>query len=305
MRVKVKKLGKLSVFAGTALGLLAVYSPARASISGRMGSDCREGILAAPVSFLNAEDPGFARCFGVAGKVGGILPGQSHAWGENVGWIDFRSAEADLRVGGNILAGWIRVENLGWVHLGNGQPADGRSYSNRHGHDYGVNNDGRGNLSGWAWSETVGWISFDGVAIGGDGTFSGCAASENAGRIEFQSDDSAGYLVRTDPYPWKGIGRGVAVRAGNGGNPGGGESIGLSPTASKFTVPSPKSPFYSPALGKERIENEPVLRLSDSGGRLFRTILDRSRPSRGPPGKENIESLTDRFPRIYSNPAFA
>ena len=59
----------------------------------------------------------------------------------------------------------IRIKNLGWVHFGDGHPENGVFYSNKMVRDYGVNNDGRGNLSGWAWSESVGWINFKGTQI--------------------------------------------------------------------------------------------------------------------------------------------
>ena len=60
------------------------------------------------------------------------------------------------------------------------------------------------NVSGWAWSETIGWISFNctdrgvcgtsnyGVKINADGTFSGYAWSENIGWIDF---------APSGPYP--------------------------------------------------------------------------------------------------------
>jgi len=60
------------------------------------------------------------------------------------------------------------------------------------------------NVSGWAWSETIGWISFNctdrgvcgtsnyGVNIDGSGNFSGYAWSENIGWINF---------APTGPYP--------------------------------------------------------------------------------------------------------
>jgi len=58
------------------------------------------------------------------------------------------------------------------------------------------------NVSGWAWSSNIGWISFNnttgggttnyGVNIGADGKFSGYAWSENIGWIDF---------APTGPYP--------------------------------------------------------------------------------------------------------
>jgi len=58
------------------------------------------------------------------------------------------------------------------------------------------------NVSGWAWSENIGWISFNnisgggtidyGVNIDGAGNFSGCAWSENIGWISFNQTDLTG-----------------------------------------------------------------------------------------------------------------
>jgi hypothetical protein len=60
------------------------------------------------------------------------------------------------------------------------------------------------NVSGWAWSSNIGWISFNctdrdvcgssdyGVDIGSDGTFSGYAWSENIGWISFNESELSG-----------------------------------------------------------------------------------------------------------------
>lgn len=138
--------------------------------------------------------------------VGTIIAGYNHAWGENIGWVDFSPEEDSIEIGENILSGWIRIENLGWVHLGGGNPRNGCRYSNLDAGDYGVNNDGKGSLSGWAWGETFGWICFDGVSIDEDGEFSGYAFSRNVGYILLNSSGRVGFMVRTDPYPWARIG---------------------------------------------------------------------------------------------------
>ena len=39
--------------------------------------------------------------------------------------------------------------------------------------DYGVSNDGSGNLAGWAWNDAYGWISFCGNNSGGGSTWNG------------------------------------------------------------------------------------------------------------------------------------
>ena len=57
------------------------------------------------------------------------------------------------------------------------------------------------NLSGWAWSENIGWISFNstegggsnyGVTVASNGRLSGYAWSENIGWITFNQNDLNG-----------------------------------------------------------------------------------------------------------------
>lgn len=64
-----------------------------------------------------------------------------------------------------------------------------------------VANDGEGNLSGYAWSENTGYIKFDptngGVHINSSGEFTGSALSENVGWIIFSGDNK----VKTDWRP--------------------------------------------------------------------------------------------------------
>ena len=93
-------------------------------------------------------------------KIGRIIKGSDLIWGESIGWINLGATHADVKIGSNILAGWVWLENCGWVCLGNGHPLEGRRYSNRGSCDWGVNNDSQGKLSGFAWSEVTGWISF-------------------------------------------------------------------------------------------------------------------------------------------------
>lgn len=73
---------------------------------------------------------------------------------------------------------------------------------------YGVLNDGEGNLSGYAWGENTGWINFDptsyGVTIDSDGYFHGYAWGEKIGWIAFNCDDdnSCGtHKVKTEWNP--------------------------------------------------------------------------------------------------------
>ncbi|MCX6355082.1 MAG: hypothetical protein NTZ78_09300 [Candidatus Aureabacteria bacterium] len=143
-------------------------------------------------------------------KIGGIIGSSSLIWGESIGWINLRTAHADLKIGSNILAGWIWFENCGWVCLGNGLPLDGRRYSNHVSHDWGINNDGYGNLSGYVWSEVTGWIScrtgHSRVYLDETGQFHGYAWGENVGWMHFGPGSRVRYLAKADPGPWKEIG---------------------------------------------------------------------------------------------------
>ncbi|MCX6354785.1 MAG: hypothetical protein NTZ78_07775 [Candidatus Aureabacteria bacterium] len=91
-------------------------------------------------------------------KIGKIIEGNNLIWGDSIGWVNLRTTHADLKIGSNILAGWIWLENCGWVCLGDGYPLKVGHYSNRGSCDWGVNNDGQGKLSGFAWSEVTGWV---------------------------------------------------------------------------------------------------------------------------------------------------
>ncbi len=287
------------VFAEAGVDALAAFpGPERVVALPSGESSSRESLEA---GFLLPGDEGFEA------RIGEIDPGRSHAWGENVGWADFRPDEAGLKVGANILAGWIRVGNLGWVHLGNGRPENGRSYSNRHGRDYGVNNDGEGNLSGWGWSETAGWISFEEVEIDARGNFSGRAVSWNVGPISFSSAGRDTCLVKTDPYPWREIGAGQELRAGSGGIPGGGEKIAASCGGSRFAVPSSGSVIFAPLRLQADITPARVQRFEAIAAKLFSAALELSSPKRGPPRNETTESTSVQhrfhFSVFYSNPA--
>jgi hypothetical protein len=50
--------------------------------------------------------------------------------------------------------------NCGWINLGDGSPVDGQAYSNIAG-DCGVNHDGLGSLTGYAYGAAIGWINFE------------------------------------------------------------------------------------------------------------------------------------------------
>ena len=153
-------------------------------------------------------------------KIGRIIEGHNFIWGESIGWVNLKVTYADLKIGSNILAGWIWLENCGWVCLGEGRPLDGGRYSNRSASDWGVNNDGRGQLSGFAWSEVTGWISFrtghSRVYLDKTGQFYGYAWGENVGWMHFGPGGRVSYLAKADPGPWGDIGQESEGRLASG-----------------------------------------------------------------------------------------
>ncbi|MEJ2746286.1 MAG: hypothetical protein P8123_11485, partial [bacterium] len=154
-------------------------------------------------------------------KEGRIVEGNNMVWGENAGWVNLKARNGNLRIGSNVLAGWVWFENIGWVCVGNGKPLDGKRYSNRRVDDWGINNDGKGNLSGFAWSEVAGWINFSAsharVHLDEKGRFCGYAWGENVGWIKFGPGGRVKYLAKATPGPWKEIGVETEGRfAGNG-----------------------------------------------------------------------------------------
>lgn len=134
------------------------------------------------VLFINAflASPVFA-----SSTDGTIDSAFKYAWGENVGWVNFGTANGDVHITDSGMSGYALSETVGWIYLGD------------------VVNDGEGNLSGLAWGENVGWVNFDptngGVSINSSGEFTGSALGENIGWIIFDCATSA--CVKTDYRP--------------------------------------------------------------------------------------------------------
>lgn len=106
-----------------------------------------------------------------------------YGWGENIGWINFGTANGNIHITDSGMTGYALSETVGWINLAN------------------VVNDGEGHLSGYAWGENIGWIKFNpangGVSINSLGEFTGSALSETVGWIIFNGD----YKVKTDWRP--------------------------------------------------------------------------------------------------------
>lgn len=120
-----------------------------------------------------------------------IDPAARHGYGANIGWTDWQydtTAPDGVTVEAYLLHGKIYAANVGWIDTGNGTPAGGVQYSQTGG-EWGVNHDGAGNLSGYAYGANIGWIHFDPSVSSpprvdlGTGKMSGYAYGANVGWI--------------------------------------------------------------------------------------------------------------------------
>ncbi len=134
-------------------------------------------------------------------------------WGESAGWVTVVSSGPDASLGHDgFLSGYLRGESVGWIHLGDGAPADGVQYSNASADDYGVNRNGF-LLSGFAWGENIGWIDFApllgyGMMLLPDGSLQGMAWSESCGWILFYKwGPTVEFLWQTVELPEEGAAR--------------------------------------------------------------------------------------------------
>jgi len=142
-----------------------------------------------------------------------IDPSSKFSWCENVGFMNWADAgdplgSQSVLIQPSYLTGFIWCENTGWLKLGAGIPADGASYANSDGSDWGVNhNSNTGNLSGLAWGENIGWVNFSGGALANPtnparldtsaNRLRGYAWSENVGWINL--DDSTVFVGTLPP----------------------------------------------------------------------------------------------------------
>lgn len=126
--------------------------------------------------------------------------GNAHwAWNDAIGWIDFYTP-GTVTVGSSGLTGYAS-SSVGQISLDCATSPSGNICGTS---NYTVANDGSGNLSGWAWNDTVGWISFCGgnststcpgttsyrVTIDANGNFQGWAWNDTIGWIDFNCDNN-------------------------------------------------------------------------------------------------------------------
>jgi len=136
-----------------------------------------------------------------------INPVNRFAYGANIGWQDWRPDVVNGAVIGQFTcSGYIYAANVGWIHLGNGAPANNLHYQNNSASDYGVNHDGAGTLRGYAYGANIGWLTFtnrdaNGAVFDGPkvdlltGKLSGYIWSANCGWISLSNSQA---YVQTD-----------------------------------------------------------------------------------------------------------
>ncbi len=132
-----------------------------------------------------------------------IDPGHAVSATDNVDPINWRpTPQTGALVSQYYCSGYIYGSSIGWINLGSGSPANGKSYQNNSATDFGVNVASSGDLNGFAYSANIGWINF---ASAGKprvdwttGKLSGSAWSANAGWISISSGSD---FLRIDSLP--------------------------------------------------------------------------------------------------------
>lgn len=152
------------------------------------------------------------------------------AWGSNTGFLNFNATNGNVQVSDSALTGDVWSDTYGWINLAPAQA--------------GVHNDGTGVLSGNAWGQNTGYISFGGVSINSSGVFTGTAAGTIIGALTFDCTNC--HVVTTwrqavTPTP-------TPTPSSGGGGGGGGGCCYVAPTPTPTSNPSPSSTLASTSL---------------------------------------------------------
>jgi hypothetical protein len=127
---------------------------------------------------------------------------QHWGWNDSIGWLDFYNTNT-VTVASSSLSGYAS-SSVGVISLDcHTTPPGSANICSAGNGNYQVFNDGAGNLSGWAWNDTIGWVSFCGSACGvgtvpyrvtidSGGNFRGWAWNDLAGWITFNCLDVGG-----------------------------------------------------------------------------------------------------------------
>ena len=114
-----------------------------------------------------------------------------YAWNDVIGWIDFYST-GNVNVSSTQLSGYAS-SSVGFIALDCATSPNGDICATS---NFKVSNDGNGNLTGWAYNDAIGWISFDSGTASSSyayqvtvntstGDFSGWAWNDIVGWISF------------------------------------------------------------------------------------------------------------------------
>ena len=120
---------------------------------------------------------------------------ERYAWNNAIGWIDFGNGEVEVT--NSELKGYAS-SSVGYIALDCATtPTPPAADCAGGAGNWGVVNDGLGNLSGWGWNDNIGWISFFGVSPDysvtfntSSGFFSGWAWNDVIGWISFNCNNS-------------------------------------------------------------------------------------------------------------------
>jgi hypothetical protein len=123
-----------------------------------------------------------------------------YAYAANLGWVDWvADTNHGAVIGEFVCSGNLYSANVGWISLGSGAPANQIQYQNNSANDIGVNQDGLGNLRGYAYGANIGWINFENTGAPKvdllTGQLSGAVWSANCGWISLSN---AVAVVQTD-----------------------------------------------------------------------------------------------------------
>ena len=167
-------------------------------------------------------------------STGTIDATSKYAWGNNTGFVNFNPTNGNVSVTDSALTGDVWSDTYGWINL---NPSHA-----------GVMNNGTGVLSGNAWGQNTGYISFSGVSINSSGVFTGTATGTIIGSLTFDCTNC--HVVTT----W----RAPVVSSGGGGGGGGGGGccyVAPTPTPSPATT-TPTSSLAFPTSASTRLVND-------------------------------------------------
>ena len=131
-----------------------------------------------------------------------------YAWNDVIGWVDFYTT-GNINVSSTQLTGYAS-SSIGFIALDCATSPSGNICGTS---DFKVLKDGSGNLSGYAYNDNFGWLSFSGTTTQSQaygvsvspstGDFSGWAWNDNVGWFSFNCSDSGAGGCTTADYKVK------------------------------------------------------------------------------------------------------